>query len=194
MKQTNKTKNKMNPINYNLLTEDQLTDVNILIACGLILGCTLIYLISSHYATIPIPTKNVEAFTTEEIDAIVNENSVTIANDDNLQYAIIEDSDFDTDVTSDYQSPSDNESTSDDDSILGVDTTDLDLFYMPDVDFNVCSIQELKLFEINSIFYREIAANSVTDEELTQLIYWFSDQQLATNWVNDFILHIITTM
>jgi hypothetical protein len=161
----------MNPINYNLLTEDQLTDVNILIACGLILGCTLIYLISSHYATIPIPTKNVEAFTTEEIDAIVNENAVTIANDDNLQYAIIEDSDFDTDVTSDYQSPSENESTSDDDSILGVDTTDLDLFYMPDVDFNVCSIQELKLFEINSIFYREIAANSVTDEELTQLIY-----------------------
>jgi hypothetical protein len=59
---------------------------------------------------------------------------------------------------------------------------------MPNVDFDVCSLQELKFFEISSIYYREIAANSVTDEELMQLICYLSEKELLTNKVNSFIL------
>jgi hypothetical protein len=173
-------------MNYNLLFDNNLTDYGILIGCGLILGCSLFYLIRSNYTA--IPSKNIEALTNEEIEAIVNENAVTIINNENI-YAIIDsDSDSDTDVASDYQSTSDNE------SILDVDFTDLDLFFMPNVDFDVCSIQELKLFEISSIYYREIAENLVTQEELMELICSMTVNELATNSINDLILLIISNM
>jgi hypothetical protein len=171
-------------MNLNLLFDNNLTNYDIFIGCGIILGCTLFYLIKSNYTTI-LP-KNIEALTNEEIEAIVNENAVTIINNENID-AII-DSDSDTDVESDYQSTFDTE------SILDVDITDLDLFFMPDVDFNVCSIQELKLLEINSIFSREIAEHFVTEEQLIELIYSFTDIELATNSINDFILLVITNM
>jgi hypothetical protein len=167
-------------MNYNLLFDNNLTDYGILIGCGLILGCSLFYLIRSNY----IPSKNIEALTNEEIEAIVNENAVTIRTNENID-AII-DSDSDTEVASDYQSTSDNE------SILDVDFTDLDLFFMPNVDFDVCSIQELKFFEISSIYYREIAEKLVTDEQLKEIIGAFTDIELATNSINDLILLIIS--
>src|SRR5712664_3224439 len=162
---------------YNFLLNNNLTDYSILIGCGLILGCSLFYLIKSNYTA--IPSTNIEALTNAEIEAIINENAVTIINNENID-AII-DSDSDTDVASDYQSTSDNESISD------VDLTDLDLFFMPDVDLNVCSIQELKFFEISSIFHREIAEKMVTDEELMDLICYMAESDLTTNWINDFI-------
>jgi hypothetical protein len=177
-------------MNYNLLFDNNLTSYGILISCGLILGCSLYYLIGSNYIT--IPSKNVEAFTNEEIEAIINENAVTVINNENID-AII-DSDFDTDVESDHDTIYDYASSSDDESISDDDIADLDLFFMPNVDFDVCSIQELKFFEISSIYYKEIAEKSVTDEELTQLIGVFTDKQLATNWINDFIVNIISQL
>jgi hypothetical protein len=167
-------------MNYNLLFDNNFTDYGILIGCGVILGCSIFYLFRSNYTAIPY--QNIEALTNEEIEAIVNENAVTIINNENID-AII-DSDSDTDVASDYQSTSE--------STLDLDLTDLDLFFMPDVDFDVCSIQELKFFEISSIYQREIAENLVTDEELMELICGFTDIELATNSINELILLIIT--
>jgi hypothetical protein len=63
---------------------------------------------------------------------------------------------------------------------------------MPNVDFDVCSIYELKFFEISSIFYREIAEKMITDEELIELISYFTKAELATNWINDYLHHIIS--
>lgn len=163
-------------MNYNLLFDNNLTYYGIFIGCGLILSCSLYYLIRSNYTA--IPSKNIEV--------TVNENAVTIINNDNID-AII-DSDLDTDVESDYQSTNDNDSISD------VDITDLDLFFMPNVDFDVCSIQELKFFEISSIYYKEIAEYLVTDEQLMELICGFTDTQLATNEINDLILVIMSYM
>jgi hypothetical protein len=173
-------------MNNNLLFDNNLTYYGILIGCGLILGCSLYYLIKSNYTA--IPSTNMKALTNEEIEAIFNENMEPIsnANIDNF----ITDSDSDTDVNTTF----DYESSSDDESILDDDITDLDLFFMPNVDFDVCSIHELKLFEISSLYYREIAEKMVTDEELIQLIYYFTDIELATNGINKFILLVISYM
>ena len=109
-------------MNYNLLFDNNLTSYGILISCGLILGCSLYYLIGSNYIT--IPSKNVEAFTNEEMEAIINENAVTVINNENID-AII-DSDFDTDVESDHDTIFDYASSSDDESISDDDIADLD--------------------------------------------------------------------
>ena len=172
-------------MNSNLLFDNTLTYYGLLIGCGVILGCSfsLYHLIRSNYTA--IPSKNIEYLTNEEIEAIVNENIVAIIDSDSDSDS---DSDYNTDVDFDYQSTSDTESTLDD------DIADLDLFYMPNVDFAVCSIQELKYFEISSIYATQIAANNVTDEELMELICYLTEEELTTNKINDFILHIITIM
>jgi hypothetical protein len=56
---------------------------------------------------------------------------------------------------------------------------------MPNVDFNVCSLQELKFYEISSIYHKEIAEKQVDDEELMQLICYCTEEELTTNWIND---------
>jgi len=168
-------------MNTNLLFDNTLTYYGILIGCGIILGCSFHYLIISKYTA--IPSKNIEALTNEEIEAIVNENIDAVIYSDSDS-----DSDYNTDVDFDYQSTSDTE------SILEDDIADLDLFFMPNVDFNVCSLQELKFFEISSIYAKEIAANNVTDEELMELICYLTEDELTTNKINKFIYHIITTM
>jgi hypothetical protein len=175
-------------MNFNLLFDNNLTDYGVFIGCGLILGCSLYYLITNNYNA--IPSKNIEGLTNEEIESIVNEDAITIINNENID-AIIDsdsDSDSDTDVSSDYLNSSDNEST------LDIDIKELDLFFMPDVDFNICPIQELKFFEISSIYSREIAEKSISDEALMDIICSFSDSDLATNAINDFILLIISNM
>lgn len=170
-------------MNYILPFDNDLTYYGVLISCGLILGCSLYYWIKSNNTA--IPSKNMEPLTNEELEAIVNENAnaVTLISSENID-AII-DSESDTDTTSDYQSTTDTEST------LDVDINELDLFFMPNVDFNVCSIQELKHFEISSIFSRELLEHDINDEELTELLSLFTDEQLLTNSINDFILWII---
>jgi len=173
-------------MNNYLLFDNNLTDYGILIGCGIILGCTLFYLIRNNQNQTIFNSNNVEALTNEEIEGIVNENAVTIITNENIDAIIDSDSDSDTDVESYYQS------TSDDESILDVNFNELDLFFMPDVDFDVCSLQELKIFEISSMFSREIAAKGITDEQLTELIYSFTDIELLTNSINDLIFLIIT--
>jgi hypothetical protein len=169
----------------NLLFENNLNLYIILIGSGLIITYSLYHLILTNYAA--IPSKNMEPFTNEEIEAIFNENATRISNENIDDY--LTDSDSETDVGSDYESISDDESVWSD-----IDLDDLDLFFMPNVDFYVCSIQELKIFEISSIYYREIAEKLVTDEELMQLIYYFSEDDLVTNWINNYILFVISNL
>jgi hypothetical protein len=195
-------------MNYTLLTNNNITDYGIIIGCGLIIGCTIFFLIKSNYTAVPskniqaltdeniqaltdeiiqAPTdENVQALTDEIIQDIVNENAVTVINNDNLD-AIL-DSESDTDSSSDY------DSTFDTDSIPDIDLDELDLFFMPFVDFNVCSLQELKYFEISSIFSRELAEKDVSDEELMDLICYFTEDELLTNSINDFIRLVISNM
>jgi hypothetical protein len=54
-------------------------------------------------------------------------------------------------------------------------------FIMPDVDFNVCPIEELKLFELVSLYSRELSEHAVSTEDLMELICLFSKADLATN-------------
>lgn len=149
-------------MNYNLTFDNNLDFYFILIGSGLILGCTLYYLIRSNNTT--IPSKNIEAFTNEEIETILIENMEPIsnANIDNF----ITDSDLETDIGSDYHSTFDSDSTSDIESILN----DPDLFFMPNVDFDVCPIEELKFFEFSSLYQKEIVEHSISDEEIMEFI------------------------
>jgi hypothetical protein len=170
-------------MNSNLLLDTTLTYYGLLIGCGIILGCSfsLYKLIKSNYTA--SHSTNIPGLTNEEIEAIIKENALTIFDSDSdSDY----DSDHDTEALFDYDSTSDTESISD------IDISDL--FFMPNVDLKVCSIQELKFFEISSIYAEEIAANNVTDEELIQLIDYLKEDELFTNKVNSFIYHIITTM
>jgi hypothetical protein len=63
---------------------------------------------------------------------------------------------------------------------------------MPNVDLDVCSIYELKLFEISSLYSDEISYYGITEEELIEMIGIFDIDQLLTNDINDSILLIIT--
>ena len=175
-------------MNINLFYDNNLTDYGILIGCGLILGCSLYYLIWSNYT--PIPSENIEALTNEELETIMNENIEPISNTNIDNY--ITDSDFETDSTSDYQSTlfdsdSDSDSSSDFENILN----DLDLFFMPDVDFNIISIEELKFFEFTSLYSRQIIEHSISDAEIMEFLSWFTPEQLATNWINDVFVYLI---
>lgn len=157
-------------MNNVLLIDHNLTDLGYIIASGLLLSFCLYYWIKSNDNVIYIQITEV----------LRNEDN------ENIDVIIDSDSDTDTEVESDIQSTSDNE------SILDLDIIDLDLFFMPNVDFDVCSIYELKFFEISSIFYREIAEKMITDEELIELISYFTKAELATNWINDYLHHIIS--
>ena len=171
-------------MNFNLFFDNNLNIYYFCIGSGIILTCSLYYLIRSNY--IAIPTKNMEAFTHEEIEAIMNENAVTVINSENIDS--ITDSDSDTDFASDDQSTwFGSDSTSETESILN----DPDLFFMPNVDLDVCPIEELKFFEFSSLYAREIMEHSISDEEIMEFISWYSKEDLLTNWINDVFLYII---
>jgi len=181
----------------NLLLNNNLSGYGIIIGCGLTLGCSVYFLIKSNNA--PIPTTNMEPLTHEEIETISNENIETISNENVEDY--ITDSDSEIDTASDYLTEYDSASTSDFDEIIN----DPDLYFlppfeskfkdvefiMPDVDLNVCPIEELKLYEFCSLYGKEMAEHSVTEEEMMELISIFSEKELATNWINDLLLAII---
>jgi hypothetical protein len=111
------------------------------------------------------------------------------------------DSHFDTESDYDNISDFDSASIADFDEIL----KDPDLFLMPpfetkfrnvefimpDVDFNVCPIEELKFYEFCSLFGKEMAEHSISEEEMMELICLFPERDLATNWINDLLLAII---
>jgi hypothetical protein len=135
-------------------------DYSILIVLGLILGCSISYLILSNNTN---QLQNIEALTNEEIETIINENMVPISNANIEDFT---DSEFDTEVESDNQSTFDSDSTSDNESILN----DPDLFFMPNVDFDVCPIEELKHFEFSSLYAKEIAEHSISDEDIMEFL------------------------
>jgi hypothetical protein len=147
-------------MNNELLLDSNLTDISIYITCGFILSFCIYYVISYNYTA--IPSNNIEAITNEGIEAIINENVETIINNENIDAIIDSDSDTETEVISD------NQSISDDESILNLD--DLDLFFMPNVDFDVCSIQELKFFEFISLYSREMFEHSISHEDVMEFI------------------------
>jgi len=163
----------------NILSLDNNLTYYGIIGCGFILGCTLYYLIKSNNT--PIPSKNIEAFTYEEIEAIKNEYGTPVTTISIEDIEAIIDSESDTDTASDYQSTTDTEST------LDIDIGELDLYFMPNVDFDVCSIQELKHFELSSIFAQELIEHDINSDELMELICMFTKEQLMTNSINDFI-------
>jgi hypothetical protein len=41
---------------------------------------------------------------------------------------------------------------------------------MPNVDFDVCPIEELKFFEFSSLYQREIIEHFISDEEIMEFI------------------------
>jgi hypothetical protein len=187
-----------------LLSNNNLFDYNILIGCGFILGCSLLYLIRSNYTDILY--KNKEALTNQEIEAIINENAVTIINNENIDAIIDNDSDADVDYQSTFDNESlfDSASSSDFENILEDSDTFMapfvesmcgsDKFIMPDVDFNVCPIEELKLFELCSLYSREMAEHSISEADLMEMISMFNKEDLATNWINDLILVFINLL
>jgi hypothetical protein len=154
-----------NLLNNNpLLFDNNLTYYCILIGCGIIIGCTLYYFTTSNNTPIPATSENIGTLTNEEMEAIINENAVFVRNSANID--AISDSDSDTDVASDFQTMFDSDTTSDTESILN----DPDLFFMPNVDFDVCPIEELKFFEFTSLYQTEIIEHSISDEEIMEFI------------------------
>jgi hypothetical protein len=146
-----------------ILSDNNLSEYKIFISCGFILGYSIYYLIKKNNYFQP-PTHNLEPFTYEEMETIFNENMVPVtkANVEDL----ISDNDSTSDSDFDYESSFDSDSTSDTESILN----DPDLFFMPNVDFDVCPIEELKLFEFSSLYSREIEEHSISEEEIMEFI------------------------
>jgi hypothetical protein len=177
-------------INSNLLYEQDFSGYFIIIGCGLILGCSLYYLFSSNNTPIPttnmeplssetIPTTNMEILTDEEIENYINESMET----NSTEYIDNYITDSETDTESDNDTPFNSDSSSDIESII--DHRDLDLFYMPNVDFDVCSLHELKFFELSSLYAKEIAEKEVTEEDIMDFIESYTDEELLTNKIND---------
>ena len=185
----------MNKIEKLMQIQDQTlmyTEFGIYIACGFILCYTLYYVYKINH--IENPTKNMETpatdrniMTEEEIEAIFQEegNSTAVSNE---HIDFITDSDYETDTTSDYEtsinSHSDNESQIDMEAYI----EEADLFYMPYVDLNVCPIEELKLYEFNWLYWEEIWASGLTQEEIMEFLEIYTQEELLTNAINDVFL------
>lgn len=182
---TKKTPKNTQKMNKNLFLQylNPDFDYEILILLILILGGTAAYLIISNCTA--NPTNNTEALTNEEIETIINESMVTVSNANTDD--IITDSDFDTEVESDNSSGFDSDSSSEDEDVLDV----RDLFFMPNVDLTVCSIEELKFFEFCSLYAREIEEHHITDEDIMDFLSWFPQEYLFTNWINAVFLSVI---
>lgn len=188
----------------NLLCNNDLNNYYICLSSGLILilSCSWYYCIRSN--NMAIPTTNMEPFTNEEIEAIINENAVTVMNNDNTNAITDSDSDTESDITSDYARSIDSDATYDTEGILN----DPDLlfrpsfeskfrdveFIMPDVDLDICPIEELKLFEFCSLYSKEMADHLISEADMMDIICLFPARDLATNWINDLLLAIINIL
>nr|QGP74788.1 hypothetical protein [Russula griseocarnosa] len=184
------------------MTNELILDQNInisLIIIGslLIIGCSIYYIVKNNNTA--IPTNNTEAFTFEEIEASFEDdryrNLTTVSNEnteENLDQYFM-DSDSDTDTVSDYENPFDSENELDSSDIESI-LNDPDIFMMPNVDFDVCPIEELKFFEFNSLYAKEISENGVTEEDILDFIYSYSKEELATNWINDLFIKAVNLL
>lgn len=176
-------------MNYISVYDNSLNIYYVCISSGFVLISSLYYFFRSN--NIAIPTQNMEAFTHEEIEAIIKENATTVINSENIDDIIDSYSDTDTEISSDYESLFPSATTADFDEIL----KDPDLlfmppfeskfklskFIMPDVDLNVCPLAELKLFEFCSLYGQEMAEHSITEEDMMELLGMFQEKDLATN-------------
>ena len=157
------------------LLENDLGFYTVLIGSGIILTFTLYNYIKKN--NIAIPSKNMESITNQEVETISNENAISNENINKF----ITDSESDSGVESDHQSRFDFDSNSDSSSDFGSILNDRNLSFVPNVDFDICPIEELKLFEFNSLYAREIMEHAITDEEIMEFLDAFTKEELATN-------------
>jgi len=180
----------------NLIMDNHLIEYGLFLGCGVIIGTYIYYLFKPDCI---YDTK----FPTEDIDAILAETTAnsnqntdqnltdsglnTDSDSDRILNTDSEtDSDLNTDSETDHDTPWNSDSSSDSDSeeiVIPEDT-----HFIPNVDFDVCSLHELKLFEIKSLYSRQIAENNLTDEDLMEIITFFSDADLCSLWVNNWII------
>jgi len=159
------------------------------------------------------PNQNIPAITNGEIEAIANENAVNAVNVLNIIH-IDETIDDEFEVDSGYGSNESNVGSDisnesiagSNESNVGSDiSNDSDYqfefvindptpFVMPDVDFNICPIHELRAFEFQSLYARELEENSVSEEDVIEILSWFTEEQLATNIVNDIFVELISRL
>jgi hypothetical protein len=163
----------------NLILDNSLNFYSILIVSGLILTFSVYYLILSNNTN---QLQNIEALTNEEIEVIFNENAVNVINANIEDFT---DSEFDTQIASDNESTGFNDIER---NFEEIDLKELDLFFMPNVDLDVCSIYELKHFEISSLHSQEMLDYGITEGELIEIIDYFSEDELLTNQINELII------
>jgi len=159
-----------------------LIGTGVLITSGIILGITLYCLQRRNNTNYPIT--NMEPIINEEIEVIKRENTTT---NENVNINDMNNSDLDNSSDS-----SSDEGTIDSQSTIDVDTEELDLFFMPNVDLDVYSIYELKHFEISSLYSQEMLDHGISEEELYNIIGIFTEADLLTNDINESILLVIT--
>lgn len=162
-------------MNYNLIFDNNFNLYYILIGSGIILSCSLYYLLKKNN------TENLNINT-----EIKNNEDIPHISDEIIE--TMTDSDYESDNASDYLSPFDCERN------IEIYTDELDLFFMPNIDTNVCSIHELKHYEISSLYREELEASHITDEKLEEILGIFSVEDLCTNDINESILLIIINL
>ena len=154
-------------MNQSLFFENSYSYYGILICTGIFLGCVYYFLIRTNTTPNPsqnIPnTQNIEALTNEEIETIINENATTVANNDNIDFII--DSDSESDFYFDNEIDSDTQSLIDTSNLLN----EQEIFFL-NVDSNVCPIEELKFYELNSLFAQEILDHNISADEIMEFI------------------------
>ena len=145
--------------------------------------------------------KNIEPFTDEEIGEILKQQSVIVAASNLEMIKAISDSDSEisdseisisssseSEIESDYDSMWDSDSSIDTESILNHPN----LSFLPNIDTTVCSILELKFFEIKSLYAEELIIHSVSDEEIIELLLEFTEEELASDWYNTLFIELIS--
>jgi hypothetical protein len=65
---------------------------------------------------------------------------------------------------------------------------------MPNVDLDICPIEELKLYEWTYRYSRELEEHSISEEDIMEFLSWFSKEELATNWIDELFLFIISLL
>lgn len=150
-----------------------------------------------------IADQNVQAIPNGQMEATANENALNV-----LNIIFIDETNNDFEEDSGYGTGNSSVNGSDNSSVNGSDNgsdnssnyqvefviNDPTPFVMPDVDLNVCPIHELRVFEFQSLYARQLEEHSISEEQLTEIVSWFTEEQLATNMVNEVFLDVISRL
>lgn len=176
-------------MNFHLIFENKISDYGLLIGSILILGCSAYYLYKNNYtANVNIPN-NTEALNNENIQNIQNTHAIIDSDSESSTETLNTSNynDWESACSSDFHGILDNvwimppfES-----QYLSKEAP------LPDLDFNICSLYELKLFEFMSLYPNKIAENSLSEEELLEIIKLLNETDLKALWANDAIIGII---